>query len=67
MITFGVIVQFLGGTALGVGSQLDDDATALILALAGWSLVSVGSSMLLIGLVGWAVLLGLRAHAEESL
>lgn len=66
LITFGVIIQFVGGSAIGVGTQVSDDAAVLILALAGWSLISLGSSMLLVGLVGWAVLLGLRAHSEES-
>lgn len=59
LIWFGV---FMEAAAIIVAVLAEGD----VLRLCAYLLLAVGSSTFFVGLTGWAVLLGLRAHAEES-
>lgn len=58
-IVLGLVVQALG---VGIAVSADDDAVAAL----GWFLAGIGSIITLIGVIGWGVLVGLRAHEHDT-
>jgi hypothetical protein len=63
---YGVLAQFLGGFVLGLASSSDGSDPPLALVIASWAIIGIGSAVLFVGLVGWGVLLALRARAKEA-
>jgi hypothetical protein len=61
-IALQVAAGFVWALTLAPGQS---DGGAVLGVLGTVALSGAGTSLLFVGLVGWAVLLGLRAHGEE--
>ena len=65
-VWFGVALQLVGGVAWVLAFADGQSINGALAAFVATVVLSVaGSALLFVGLVGWAVLLGMRSHAEE--
>lgn len=65
LLWIGIGLQVCGGFTLGVTAGMVAEDVTWIGDVLGFLLVGIGSLMVVIGSVGWGVLLGLRARDAE--
>lgn len=61
----GILAEAVGWTLWALGQRQSGDGATLLQAV-GLLIVSIGSALVFVALVGWGVLIGIRAHKHES-